>query len=68
MVRRELNRRTLDCTALDVRVSHGVVTLRGVVKPMRGGSGDPRGDIEIVCRTLRSRGVRDIVTDIIYRT
>lgn len=69
LVRRELNRRKIDASLVDIRVSHGVVTLRGVVKPMRGGAGDVKAEIEIVARALRSRTeIRDVIMDLIYRT
>jgi hypothetical protein len=69
MVRRELNRRKIDCALVDVRVSHGVVFLRGVAKPMRGGATDVKGEIEIVCRVLRQKAeIRDVIAELIYRT
>lgn len=68
LVRREFNRRMIDVTMADVRVSHGVVYIRGTIKPMRGG-GDPRHELEIITRALRSRPeIRDVVVDAIFRT
>lgn len=68
LVRREFNRRHLDTTLTDIRVSHGIVYIRGTLKGMRGG-GDPKHEIEIISRSLRTRQeVRDVVVDCIIRT
>jgi osmotically-inducible protein OsmY len=69
LVRRELNRRKIDVTLVNVRVSHGVVYLQGVVRSVRGGAPDARKEIEIVCRNLRQKGeIRDVVADLTYRS
>jgi predicted TIM-barrel enzyme len=69
IVRREFNRRAIDTSMADIRVSHGVVYVRGTVKAMRGGSGDPRGEVELIARALRTRPeVRDVVIDCTFRS
>jgi hypothetical protein len=69
IVRREFNRRAIDVTLADIRVSHGVVYIRGTIKPMRGGATDVKHEVEIIARNLRTRPeVRDVVIDAIFRT
>lgn len=69
MVRRELNRRKIDSSLVDVRVSHGVVYLRGQVRPVRGGAPDLHAEIEVVVRALRTRPeFRDVIVDLVFRT
>lgn len=69
IVRREFNRRAIDTSLADIRVSHGVVYIRGTIKPMRGGAGDPKHEVEIISRALRTRPeIRDVVVDCIFRT
>jgi hypothetical protein len=68
LVRREFNRRAIDVSMADIRVSHGVVYIRGTIKTMRGGAADPRAEVEIIARNLRSRlEVRDVVIDCTFR-
>lgn len=69
LVRREFNRRAIDTSMADIRVSHGVVYIRGTVKPIRGGAADVRSEVELIARTLRTRGeIRDVVLDVTYRS
>ncbi|MBV6457082.1 MAG: hypothetical protein HONBIEJF_00189 [Fimbriimonadaceae bacterium] len=68
LVRREFNRRAIDTTMADIRVMHGVVYIRGTIKPMRGG-GDPKGEVELIVRVLRTKPeIRDVVVDATFRT
>jgi len=68
MVLREISKRHLDTSRLDVQVFHGVVYLRGTVSGMRGHDIDIKAEMEIVRRILRQRpGVRDVVVDLIFR-
>lgn len=68
MVLREISKRHLDTSRLDVQVFHGVVYLRGTVSGMRGHELDVKAEVEIVRRILRQRpGIRDVVVDLIYR-
>lgn len=69
VVRREFNRRAIDTTLADIRVSHGVVYIRGTIKPMKGGATDVKHEVELVCRALRTRAeIRDIVVDCVFRS
>ncbi len=68
MVLREISKRHLDTSLMDVHVTHGVVYLRGTVSGVRGHDVDPRHEIEIIRRVLRQRpGIRDVVVDLIFR-
>ncbi|MFN3689656.1 MAG: BON domain-containing protein [Fimbriimonadales bacterium] len=68
MVLREINKRHLDTSRLDVQVFHGVVYLRGTVSAVRGHDIDPKAEMEIIRRILRQRpGIRDVVVDVIFR-
>lgn len=67
IVRREFNRRALDTTLADIRVSHGVVYIRGTIRPMRGAA-DAKSTVELIARALRTRPeVRDVVIDATFR-
>lgn len=69
LVRREFNRRAIDSSLADIRVSHGVVYIRGTLKPMRGAVGDVKSELDIIVRALRARPeVRDIVCDATIRS
>ncbi len=68
MVLREISKRHVDSSRLDVQVFHGVVYLRGTVSGMRGHDIDIKAEMEVIRRILRQRpGVRDVVLDVIYR-
>ena len=68
MVLREISKRHLDTSRLDVQAFHGVVYLLGTVSGVRGHNVDPKAEMEIIRRILRQRpGVRDVVIDLIYR-
>ncbi len=68
MVLREISKRHIDSSRLDVQVFHGVVYLRGTVSGMRGHDVDIKAEMELIRRILRQRpGVRDVVLDVIYR-
>ena len=69
-VRRLFTRRGVDTTLADIRCSHGVVTVRGVVAAIRGMDvEDLRSTVEHLCRALRTRPeIREIVIDVTYRT
>lgn len=69
IARREFSKRQVDVTMADVRVSHGVVYVKGVVKPVRGGPPDVRAECELIARILRTKPeIRDVVLDCIYRS
>ncbi|MCG9894217.1 MAG: hypothetical protein MH204_01920 [Fimbriimonadaceae bacterium] len=68
-VRREINKRMIDSTQGDIRVTHGVCYLRGVFKPVRGGPPNVKGELETVTRHLvATRVLRDVSIDVIVRT
>jgi osmotically-inducible protein OsmY len=65
MVRRELARRPLDCSMVQISVTHGVVYLRGTIRAMRGHDIDVVQEISILSTVLRQRaGVRDVVSEL----
>lgn len=68
LVRREFNKRAIDSSRADIRVSHGVATVRGVLTPMRGAEASVSEMIEQIRKVLRSRPeIRDVVIDCIIR-
>lgn len=68
MVLREISKRHIDVSRLDVQVYHGVVYLRGTVSALRGHDIDIKAEMELIRRILRQRpGIRDVVIDVIYR-
>lgn len=68
MVLREISKRHIDSSRMDVQVFHGVVYLRGTVSGMRGHDIDIKAEMEVIRRILRQRpGIRDVVVDVIYR-
>lgn len=68
LVQREISRRNIDTTLLDVHVHHGVVYLRGTVKTMRGHDIDLKHELQIICHMLRARpDIRDVVNEVTIR-
>lgn len=69
LVRREFNRRAIDMTMADIRVSHGVVYIRGTVRTVRGGIADPHSEVDLIARNLRTHpDIREVVVDCAFRT
>jgi len=69
LARREFNRRKVDASLADIRASHGVIYIRGVVKSVRGGPVDPRAECEHIARILKTKPeIRDVVLDCIFRS
>jgi hypothetical protein len=65
MVQRELGKRCIDISLMDVHVHHGVVYLRGVARQVRGQQIDLVHELQIVCQVLRQRpGIREIVNEV----
>lgn len=66
MVRKEISRRYIDSTQLEVRVMHGVVYLRGTIKSLRSHADiDPKDEISIIERILRQRpGIREVISEV----
>ena len=69
MVRREISRRYIDSSNLDIRVMHGVVYLRGWVERLRANAVqvDLKEEVELIHRILIQRpGIRDVVVEVEY--
>ena len=69
MVRREISRRYIDSSNLDVRVMHGIVYLRGWVDRLRGHplAVDLKEEMEMIHRILIQKpGIRDVVVEVDY--
>jgi hypothetical protein len=65
MVRRELARRPIDCSMVDIYASHGVVYLRGTVRLVRGHNIDLEQEIKTVMTVLRQRqGIREVISEL----
>jgi hypothetical protein len=70
MVRSQIARRYIDSSMLDVRVSHGVVRLGGVIRTLRTSPDvDLQKEMETISNILRGKmGIRDIVWEVTQRT
>jgi hypothetical protein len=69
LIRSEFGKRMIDTTAADLRCTHGVVYIRGSLRPIKGGPTDLRAEVELIGRILRQRaGVRDVVIDCSFRS
>lgn len=65
MVQREIGRRYIDATRLDVKAFHGIVYLRGQIKGLRGHNVDLKAELEVINRILRGRpGIREVIIDV----
>jgi hypothetical protein len=66
MVRREIGKRYVDSTYVDVRVMHGVCYLRGYIKQLRGHDNIDLGEeLEVIPRILRQRpGIREVICEL----
>ena len=65
LVRRELARRPLDCTMVEIHVSHGVVYLRGTVRAVRGHDIDLNHEVAILQTILKQKsGIRDVINEL----
>jgi hypothetical protein len=65
LVRREMARRPIDCSMVEVYASHGVVYLRGTVRGMRGHDIDLKQEISILMTVLKQKaGIRDVVSEL----
>ena len=68
LVQREVSRRYIDTTRLDVKAIHGVIYLRGSIARIRGHDIDLRKELEIIHRVLRGKsGIRDVIIDVTFR-
>jgi osmotically-inducible protein OsmY len=70
MIQREISRRNIDSTKIDVKASHGIVFLRGEVRKLRGHDVNLKDEMEIIRRLLRGKqGIRDVhVDDVVIRS
>ena len=59
----EITRRYVDSSMLDVSVMHGVIYLRGSLRPLRGhGEVDLKHEAEVISQVLhRMSGIRQVV-------
>ncbi len=70
IARREFVKHRVDVNLADLRVSHGVVYLRGIVRAERGAPYTSlQAECEKIARIIRQKAnVRDVVLDVTYRT
>jgi len=65
LVRREMARRPIDTSMVEVHVTHGVVYLRGTVRAIRGHDIDLQQEITILQTVLKQKsGIRDVVSEL----
>ena len=65
LVRREMARRPIDTSMVDVYVTHGVVYLRGTIRPVRGHDIDLQQEITILMSVLKQKqGIRDVINEL----
>jgi hypothetical protein len=68
MVQREVSKRHIDITMMDIHVHHGVVYMRGTVKPLRGQNIDLKHEFQVLHRILRGcPGIRDVINEVNIR-
>lgn len=68
MVQREISKRRIDISRMDIHVHHGVVYLRGTVRPLRGQTFDIKQEFQIIAHILRGcPGIRDVVNEVTVR-
>ena len=65
MAKREIGRRYIDTTKLDVKAQHGVIFLRGSIGRLRGHDVDLNHELEVIRLILRQKpGIRDVISDV----
>ncbi len=69
VARTELTRRGIDIGRADIRVSHGVLQIRGTISANKGSAvKDLKLEMEHIGRLLRQKSdFKDVVVDCIYR-
>lgn len=68
-LRSELGKRMIDITATDLRVTHGVAYVRGVIRPIKGGPTDLKAELHIVEKIIRQKvGIKELVIDCTIRS
>lgn len=65
-----LAKRGIDITQADLRCMHGVLYIRGTVKPYRGSAiTDLRSEMELIGKVLRQKPeIRDVVIECLFRS
>ncbi len=65
-IQRELCRRYVDCSQVDVRVIHGVCYLRGVMRKLRTHPQiDLEQEAEVIQKILRQKqGIREVIWEV----
>ena len=65
MAQREISRRYVDSTRLDVKAMHGVVYLRGQIRALRGHDVNLEHELDVIQRVLRGKpGIREVIADV----
>lgn len=65
LAQREIGRRSIDASRLDVRSAHGVVYLRGTIEALRGHDCDLKHELEVIHRILRTKpGIREVIMEV----
>ncbi len=65
MVRREMARRPMDCSMVDVSASHGVIYLRGTLRQAKGHAIDLKQELNMLITILKQKaGIRDVVPEL----
>jgi hypothetical protein len=65
LVRREMARRPIDTSMVEVYASHGVIYLRGVIRAVRGHDIDLQQEIALLMTVLRQKqGIRDVINEL----
>jgi hypothetical protein len=68
LVRREMARRPIDSSMVDVYANHGIVYLRGTVRPVRGQHIDLQHEVTILMTILKQKpGIRDVISELQLR-
>ncbi len=70
MVRSQVARRSIDASMLNIRVSHGIVYLGGIIRVLRTHADmDLTKEMELISTVLRSKqGVREVIWEVTQRT
>ncbi len=65
MAQREVSRRPIDTSRLDIRCTRGVVHMRGMVTAIHGHDVDLKHEMDVIARVLKGRpGIRDVVIEV----
>jgi len=68
LVQREIGRRYIDITRLDIKAMHGIVYVRGSIGKLRGHDVDLKHELEVIGRILRGKaGIREVIMDVSTR-